>query len=198
LAPQVRSAERPARSAIDDEADVRRYLESRSVRSTKADRNAGRFIPLAAMVVVVAAIIVLVITHHDSSPAASPGLDFHGTYQAKITVLSTKTGGQPDSAAGSVRSENWQVTPKCTTSTKCTAAVLVAGSPRFTLTYADGSWTGGRAVSSAAPCTNATFVLTASVEGGTDQELIGSMIAESGPCSAPQIETESLVLTRSK
>jgi Protein kinase domain len=199
LAPvQVRSAERPARSAIDDEADVRRYLESRSVRGAKADRNAGRFIPLAAMVVVIAAIIVLVITHHDSSPAASPGLDFHGTYQAKITVLSADTPGQSTSAAGSVRTETWQVSPSCTTATNCTATVQLAGSDQFKLTYADGSWTGARPVSATAPCMNATFVLTASVDGGADKELIGSMIAESGACTAPQIETESLVLTRSK
>jgi Protein kinase domain len=199
LAPvQVRSAERPARSAIDDEADVRKYLESRSVRGSKADRNAGRFIPLAAMIVVVAAIAVLVITHHDASPEVSPGLDFHGSYLAKITVLSTDAGGRPGAAAGSVRTENWQVSPTCTTATTCTATVLPAGAARFTLTYADGSWTGGRAVSAAAPCMIATFVLTAPVEGGADKELIGSMIAESGACASPQIETGSVVLARAK
>ena len=197
LAPvQVRSAERPDRSAIDDEADVRRYLESRSVRGSSTDRNPGRFIPLVAMIVVVAAIIVLVITHHDSSPATSPGMDFHGSYQARITVLSVAPAGSSASAARSVRTESWQVSPSCTTATNCTATVLLAGSTRFTLTYADGSWTGLRGPSADASC-GTTFALTASANGGADRELIGSMIAESGACAAPRIETESLVLTRS-
>jgi tRNA A-37 threonylcarbamoyl transferase component Bud32 len=193
---KVRSPKR-ARRPVEGKDTALDFLEARELRLTGSDGNAGKLIPIAATIVVVAAIIVLVLTHHDTRNATAPGLAFNGTYSVTTTLKSAGVGVDHGLAAGTVHKDQWVVTPSCSQSGDCTASVTDSTGAAFALTYADGSWTGQRAVTSAGGCFSAyTFALVAPGTTSTDDKLSGTAAVVSGGCGQSGTEAQSLLINR--
>lgn len=193
---KVRSTKRTPRAA-DPSVDVREYLDPRSGNRAN-DVSAGKVIPIAATVVVIAAIIVLLLTHHDTNKTTTAGLAFRGSYSVTTTLRSAGIGSDQGQPVGTVHTEQWQVTPTCASSGSCTASITSSEGVAFALVYADGAWTGERAVTSTGGCVNADSFTLSSASSSVDTKLTGTVLVVAGGCGQPGSEAASVVLTRIK
>ena len=193
---KVRSPKRSARPP-EAGADAPPSLEPGAKRLAPGDGNPGKTIPIIAAVVVVAAIIILVLSRHDMKKTTTAATTFKGSYTVTATLKSAGVGADQGRPLDSVRTETWQVSSTCPATGECTATVTSAGGSAFALAFANGAWTGERAMPALGTCSGA-YSVSLIPSGTSGAQLLGTMLGVAGGCAQQGTETEALVVTRAK
>jgi hypothetical protein len=93
--------------------------------------------------------------------------------------------------------DQWRVTSSCPASGACTAQITPSSGAAFTLTLADGTWTGARTMPTAVGCVGAyTIALSPASGPSRAAKMVGVAHAVFGGCGQPGTEDGTLVINR--